>query len=55
MSEINLILALQQVENLSKLTEKNEYAEFIASHLFPIKIELERQLTNFRHHSKIKE
>ena len=42
----NLILALTQVENIAKLTEKNEWKDFIYSHLSPIKYELERQLTH---------
>ena len=38
-------LALIQVENLSKIVDENEYEHFFVSHLIPIKIELERQLT----------
>lgn len=38
-------LALIQVDNLSKIVEGNEYEHFFVSHLIPIKIELERQLT----------
>lgn len=43
-SEINLILALQQVENISNLMRKNNYEGFFTSHLLPIKFEIERQL-----------
>lgn len=50
-----LIIALMQVENLSKLVTDNEYEKFFVSHLVPIKIELERQLTNLNHSLKIKE
>jgi hypothetical protein len=49
------IFALMQIENISKLLEQNEYEQFFASHLIPIKIELERQLTNLNHALKIKE
>ncbi len=40
-----LILALMQVESLSKILENNEWEQFFVSHLIPIKIELERQLS----------
>ena len=38
-------LALIQIDNLSKIVEGNEYEHFFVSHLIPIKIELERQLS----------
>jgi predicted RNA-binding protein with EMAP domain len=44
--QIKLILALQQVENVSKLLKDGQYAGFFSSHLFPIKFEIERQLAN---------
>lgn len=50
-----LILALQQTENIYKLLQEGEYAAFFASHLLPIKFEIERQLTNLSHSTKIKE
>ena len=50
-----LILALQQIENITSLTEGNEYEQFFYSHLIPIQVELQRQLTNLTHSSKIKE
>ena len=43
-SKVNLILALQQVENISNLVRKNNYEAFFTSHLLPIKFEIERQL-----------
>jgi hypothetical protein len=49
------ILALMQVENISNLVKDNEYEQFFISHLIPIKVELERQLTNLNHSLKIKE
>jgi len=53
--ETKVILALQQIENISSLLAGNEYERFFVSHLVPMKIELERQLTNLSHSSKIKE
>lgn len=53
--ETKFIFALMQIENLSKLIQNNEYEQFFVSHLIPIKCELERQLTNIQHSSKIKE
>lgn len=44
-SKINLILALQQIDNISNLVRENNYEGFFTSHLLPIKFELERQLT----------
>lgn len=54
-SKINLILALQQTENVFKLLKDGPYAGFFASHLLPVKFEIERQLTNLTHSDKIKE
>lgn len=53
--QTKLILALQQTENIYSLLQEGEYAAFFASHLLPIKFEIERQLTNLSHSSKIKE
>jgi hypothetical protein len=39
------ILALIQIENLSQIVKDNQYEHFFVSHLVPIKIELERQLS----------
>ena len=53
-----LILALQQVNNIYELLQDGQYAGFFASHLLPIKFEIERQihcLTNTQPHTKIKE
>jgi len=41
----NLILALMQVENVSKLVKDNQYYGYISSHLLSVKYELERQLS----------
>lgn len=53
-----LIFALQQTENIYELLKEGEYAAFFASHLLPIKYEIERQLaclTNTNPYTKIKE
>jgi hypothetical protein len=52
---MNLILALQQIENLTSLLQGNEYEQYLYSHLIPIEVELKRQLTNLQNSSKIKE
>jgi len=44
-NKINLIFALTQVENISKLVEGNMYEGFMSSHLLPLKYEFERQLS----------
>ena len=54
-SEMKLILALMQIENLTSLLQGNEYAKFLYSHLISTKVELQRQLTNVQHSIKIKE
>jgi hypothetical protein len=43
-SKINLIFALQQVENISNLVRENNYEAFFTSHLLPVKFEIERQI-----------
>ena len=40
-------IALTQINNVAKLTEKNAYKDYIYAHLFPIKTELERQIANY--------
>ena len=44
--QYNIHAALQQVDNITKLTKDNDWQEFIYSHLTPIKFELERQYHN---------
>ena len=48
-SKINLILALQQVENIGNLVRENNYEAFFTAHLLPLKYEIERQLTLQNH------
>jgi hypothetical protein len=43
--ETKFHLALIQIENLSQLVKDNEYEHFLVSHLVPIKVELQRQLS----------
>jgi hypothetical protein len=50
-----LLLALSQVEDITKLISNNEYESYLISHLTPIHTELNRQLTNLTHSTKIKE
>jgi len=53
--EVKLILALQQINNLTDLLQGNEYQLFLYGHLISIKCELERQLTNLTYNANIKE
>jgi len=53
--QTKLLLGLQQIDNLTSLLEGNEYQSFLYSHLIQMKVELNRQLTNLQHSSKIKE
>jgi hypothetical protein len=46
----NLVFALTQVENISKLIKGNEYEHYLSTHILPIKHELERQLTNLQNY-----
>jgi hypothetical protein len=40
------ILALMQIENISNLMKDNQYEGYMVSHLIPMKVEIERQLSN---------
>jgi hypothetical protein len=42
-----LILALMQIDNLTKLLEGNEYQKFLYGHLISTQIELQRQLGHY--------
>ena len=53
--EVKLILALQQINNLTDLLQGNEYQLFLYGHLISVRCELERQLTNLTHNANIKE
>lgn len=54
-TKTKLLLTLSQVEDIIKLVEGNEYEDYFTSHLIPIQVELNRQLTNLSHYTKIKE
>lgn len=45
--KINLLLALQQIDNLTQLLEDNEYKQYLYGHLTQIQVELKRQLGNY--------
>lgn len=51
-TEIKLLLALYQIENLTSLLSQNEYEKYLYSHLIQIQVELQRQLTNMKHSNK---
>jgi len=53
--ESKFILALLQIDNLKNLLKGNEYEKFLYSHLIQIQVEVNRQLTNLKHSSKIQE
>ena len=52
-SKINLVLALQQIENISNLVRENNYEAFFTSHLLPIKFEIERQIVLHNHGKEV--
>jgi len=45
--KIKIILALQQIDNITSLLEGNEYEQFLYRHLVNVKIELKRQIVNY--------
>ena len=42
-----LLLALQQIDNLTSLLEGNEYQDFLYFHLISLNLELKRQLSHY--------
>ena len=54
-TKTKLLLALSQVEGITKLISNNEYESYFISHLIPIHAELNRQLTNLTQSSKMEE
>lgn len=44
-TEIKLLLALHQIENITSLLSQNEYQQYFDSHLIQIQVELQRQLS----------
>ena len=53
--EYKFEVSLQLLEELENLIKDNEYENFFIQHIIPIRVELERQLTNLQYHSKIEE
>lgn len=51
--EMKLLLALQQIENFTSLLQDNEYQQYMYHHLIQVQVELQRQLTNLKHSSKM--
>jgi len=51
--QTKLILALMQIDNLTSLLEGNEYQDYLYSRLITMQVELQRQLTNLTHSSKM--
>jgi len=45
--KLKIILALSQIDSLTKLIQNNEYQQFLYGHLTKIKVELRRQLNNY--------
>jgi hypothetical protein len=52
-TDLKMIFALMQIENISQLIEGMDYESYMNSHLLKIKTELKRQLTNFEHTAKV--
>jgi len=46
-NKTKLILALMQIDNLTKLLEGNEYQDFLYSKLISAQVELQRQLSHY--------
>ena len=46
-NKTKLILALMQIDNLTKLLEGNQYQDFLYSKLISTQIELKRQLNHY--------
>jgi len=53
--QTKLILALLQIENLISLLSTNECSVYLHSRLIQMQVEINRQLTNSKHSTKIKE
>ena len=52
--ETRLILAIHQLDGIVKLTDDNEYKQFIHSRMISVKYELLRQLTNLNDRNRNK-
>ena len=47
-----LLLALQQINNITSLLQDNQYKDFLYAKLISIEVELQRQLTNLTYHER---
>ena len=47
-----LLLALQQINNITSLLQDNKYKNYLYSNLITIEVELQRQLTNITYHER---
>ena len=47
-----LLLALQQINNVTQLIQDNQYKDFLYGKLIGIEVELQRQLTNLTYHER---
>ena len=54
-TETKLLFALSQVEGITKLMKDNESEQYLNSFLTPVNAELNRQLTNAKHCTTMKE
>ena len=47
-----LLLALQQINNITDLIQDNKYKDYMYSSLITVEVELQRQLTNITYHER---
>ena len=47
-----LLLALQQINNITSLLQDNKYKDYMYSRLITVEVELQRQLTNITYHER---
>ena len=47
-----LLLALQQINNITNLIQDNQYKDFMYCKLVSVEVELQRQLTNITYHER---
>jgi len=47
-----LLLALQQINNITSLIQDNQYKDFMYCKLVSVEVELQRQLTNLTYHER---
>ena len=47
-----LLLALQQINNVTNLIQDNQYKQFLYGKLISVEVELQRQLNNLTYHER---